>query len=286
VTTRWLMGDGLAAELLRLRDAAKVSEFNAGMARFDQVLDDLGLGAVSFRKLQTNLRSLSIPDMTPMVISQRDLMLAARILRAIQFDRSRELFITSEDSIGFGYGVLVSPDGDVRFHGRTSRQTRLQNECSFNPGMKPKLTPVVPPIPVKVHATRSALEITVSGLSGSGRLKRDFESTVAYRGAGGNLVIDTLHSLNIGLSAFEGGVIIRPNTAEAMIRLASIASSGAIMRLEGDRKIVVRIELAERRDGVLEAYPHSKSGPLGEWLRIPTLPLALKTQSEKPEEVR
>lgn len=286
MTTRWLMGDGLAAELLRLRVFAKGAEFNAGMARLDQALDELGIGAVSFLKLQTNLRSLSSPAMTPMILSQKDLKLAARILRAIQFAGNRELFITSEDSIGFGYGVLVSADGSVRFHDRHTRQTRFQHECSFNPGMKPDRTPVVPLVPTRVHATKSSLEITVSGLSGSGRLKSDFESTIAYSGAGGNLVIDTLHSLNIGLSAFEGSVIIRPNTPEAMIRLASIASRGAIMRLEGDRKVVVRVELVEGGDGALEAYAHTKSGPLGEWLRIPTLPLALKTQSEKVEEVR
>jgi len=280
------MGDGLSAELCRLRVSPTIAEFNAGMARVDRVLDEFGVRAVSFRKLQTGIRSLSSPAMTPMVISQRDLILAARILRAIQFDRSRELFITSEDSVGFGYGVLVSPDGVVGFHDRKVRQTTLQNDCSFNPGMRPGQAPVVSPVPVRVHASKSSLEITVSGFSGSGRLKSNFESTIAYRGAGGNLVIDTLHSLNIGLTAVDDGVIIRPNTPEAMIRLASIASTGAIMRLEGDRKIVVRVELAEGGDGVLEAYTHSKSGPLGEWLRIPTLPLALKTQSEKVKEVR
>lgn len=281
--TRWLMGDGLAAELHRLRCAPTVAEFDAGMFRFDRVLDDLGLRPVDSRKLRNNLRSLTVPVLTPMVISPRDFRLAIRILRALQFNKSRDLFITSEDALGFGYGVLVSCDGDVEFHGRHSRQTTFQNECSFNPGMKPNLTPAITPVAVRVHASNSSLEIRVPELAGSGRLKSNFESTVAYRGKGGSLIIDTLHSLNIGLVAVDSAVIIKPNTAEAMIRLASIASSGAIMRLDGERKIVVRVELRDDSDGILDAYAHSTSGPLGEWLRIPSLPLAIESQSEKSE---
>lgn len=282
--SRWLMGDGLSAELHRLRCAPTVAEFDAGMLRVDRVLDDLGLRTVESRKLQANLRSLTVPVLTPMVISPRDFRLAMRVLRALQFDKSRDMFITSEDAIGFGYGVLVSCDGDVEFHGRHSRQTNFQKEYSFNPGMRPDRTPSIAPVAVRAHASSSSLEIRVPGLAGSGRLQNSFESTVAYRGKGGNLIIDTLHSLNIGLLAADGAVVIRPNTPEAMIRLASIVSSGAIMRLDGERKIVVRVELQDGGDGILEAYAHSTDGPLGEWLRIPSLPIAMQTNDEKSEE--
>ena len=151
--------------------------------------------------------------------------------------------------------------------------------------MKPDRTPAIPPVAVRAHASSSSLEIRVPELAGSGRLKSSFESTLAYRGKGGNLIIDTLHSLNIGLAAVDGAVIIRPGTPEAMIRLASIASSGAIMRLDGERKIVVRVDLRDGGDGILDAYAHSTSGPLGQWLRIPSLPMAIQSQSEKAEKV-
>ena len=286
MATQWLMGDALVAEIMRIRQSSGQAGFDMGMARLDQLLDEAGVAQVNTNSITQSLRDLDGPELFPMVLGSKDLALGLRILRALQFEPGTRLFITSADAIGFGYGVLVSPDGAIDYLGRVARQTRKDAGTSFNPrkdagpSFNPSMMPDAPsPIrtcPAFVGSEKSGLQITLSGLPEDNRLATDFSSTIAYRGADGCLKIDSFHKLGITLSKTADGLVLSPKNPEAMIRLASIASEGAVIRVTGIFGVIARLQLSGDGDQSIDAFFHSQTSPMMQWLACPPLPYALK----------
>lgn len=276
MTTQWLMGDALIAGIMRIRQSSGQSEFDMGMARLDQMLDEAGVAQVDTNSITRSLRDLDGPALFPMVLGRKDLALGLRILRALQFESGSRLFITSADAIGFGYGVLISPDGTIDYLGRVARQSRKDHGPSFNPSMMPDAPSAIRPCPAFVGSEKSGLQITLSGLPEGNRLKTDFTSTLAYRGADGGLKIDSFHKLGITLNRTDDGVVLSPKTPEAMIRLASIASEGAVIRVSGVFDVIARLQLSGDGDQSIDAFFHSPTSPMMQWLACPPLPYALK----------
>jgi hypothetical protein len=276
MTNQWLMGDALVAEIMRIRLSNGQAEFDMGMARLDQMLDEAGVEQVNTNSITQSLRDLNGPALFPMVLGRKDLAVGLRILRALQFEPGTRLFMTSADAIGFGYGVLISPDGTIDYLGRVARQTRKDAGPSFNPSMMPTEPSPIRPCPAFVGSEKSGLQITLSGLPESNRLRTDFSSTLAYRGADGRLKIDSFHKLGVTLSRTADGVIISPKTPEAMIRLASIASAGAVIRVSGAFDVIARLQLSGDGDQSIDAFFHSPTNPMMQWLACPPLPYALK----------
>jgi hypothetical protein len=276
MTTQWLVGDALVAEIMRIRQSSRQADFDMGMARLDQMLDEAGATQVNTHSIKRSLRDLDGPALFPMVLGRKDLALGLRILRALQFESCTRLFITSADAIGFGYGVLISPDGTIDYLGRVARQTRKDAGPTFNPSMMPEAPSPIPPCPALVGSEKSGLQITLSGLPESNRLKTDFSSTLAYRGADGSLKIDSFHKLGITLSRIADGLVFSPKTPEAMIRLASIASAGAVIRVSGAFDVIARLQLSGHGDQAIDAFFHSPKSPMMQWLACPPLPYALK----------
>lgn len=276
MTTQWLMGDALVAEILRIRQSSGQAEFDMGMTRLDQMLDEAGVAQVNTNSITRNLRDLAGPALFPMVLGRKDLAIGLRILRALQFETGTRLFITSADAIGLGYGVLISPDGTIDYLGRVARQTRKDAGPSFTPSMMPDAPGPIRPCPALVGSEKSGLQITLSGLPESNRLRTDFSSTLAYRGADGGLKIDSFHKLGITLSRKEDGLVLSPKTPESMIRLASIASAGAVIRVSGAFDVIARLQLSGDGDQAIDAFFHSPKSPMMQWLACPPLPYALK----------
>ena len=276
MATQWLMGDALVAEIMRIRQSSGQAGFDMGMARLDQLLDEAGVAQVNTNSITLSLRDLDGPALFPMVLGRKDLALGLRILRALQFEPGTRLFITSADAIGFGYGVLVSPDGTIDYIGRVARQTRKDSGPSFNPSMMPDAPSPIRTCPAFVGSEKSGLQITLSGLPEGNRLKTDFSSTIAYRGADGCLKIDSLHKLGITQSGTADGLVLSPKTPEAMIRLASIASAGAVIRVSGAFDVIARLQLSGDGDQAINAFFHSPKSPMRQWLACPPLPYALK----------
>jgi hypothetical protein len=276
MATQWLMGDALVAEIMRIRQSSGQAGFDMGMARLDQLLDEAGVAQVNTNSIARSLRDLDGPALFPMVLGRKDLALGLRILRALQFEPGTRLFITSADAIGFGYGVLVSPDGPIDYLGRVARQTRKDAGPSFNPSMMPDAPSPIRTCPAFVGSEKSGLQITLSGLPEGNRLATDFSSTIAYRGADGCLKIDSLHKLGITLSRTADGLGLSPKTPEAMIRLASIASAGAVIRVSGAFDVTARLQLSGDGDQAIDAFFHSPKSPMMQWLACPPLPYALK----------
>jgi len=276
MTIQWLMGDALIAEIMRIRQSSGQEEFDMGIARLDQMLDEAGVAQVNTISITRSLRELGGPALFPMVLSRKDLALGLRILRALQFEAGTRLFITSADAIGFGYGVLVSPDGTIDYLGRVARQTRKDAGPSFNPSMMPDAPSPIRTCPAFVGSEKSGLQITLSGLPEGNRLATNFSSTIAYRGADGCLKIDSLHKLGITLSRTADGLGLSPKTPEAMIRLASIASAGAVIRVSGACDVTARLQLSGDGDQAIDAFFHSPKSPMMQWLACPPLPYALK----------
>jgi hypothetical protein len=283
MTIQWLMGDALIAEIMRIRQSSGQAEFDMGMARLDQMLDTAGVAQVNTNSITRSLRDLDGPALFPMVLGRKDLATGLRILRALQFEPGTRLFITSADAIGFGYGVLVSPDGTIDYLGRVARQTRKDSGASFNPSMMPAAPSPIRSCPAFVGSKKSGLEITLSGLPEGNRLRTDFSSTLAYRGADGHLKIDSFHKLGITLSRTADGVVISPKTPEAMIRLASIASAGAVIRVSGEFDVIARLQLSGHEDQSIDAFFHSPMSPMMQWLECPPLPYALKANAQDQE---
>ena len=276
MATQWLMGDALVAEIMRIRQSSGQAGFDMGMARLDQLLDEAGVAQVNTNSIARSLRDLDGPALFPMVLGRKDLALGLRILRALQFEPGTRLFITSADAIGFGYGVLVSPDGPIDYLGRVARQTRKDAGPSFNPSMMPDAPSPIRTCPAFVGSEKSGLQITLSGLPEGNRLATDFSSTIAYRGADGCLKIDSLHKLGITLSKTADGLVLSPKTPEAMIRLASIASAGAVIRVSGAFDVIARLQLSGDGDQAIDAFFHSPKSPMMQWLACSLLPYALK----------
>jgi hypothetical protein len=276
MTIQWLMGDALIAEIMRIRQSSGQEEFDMGIARLDQMLDEAGVAQVNAISIARSLRELDGPALFPMVLSRKDLALGLRILRALQFEAGTRLFITSADAIGFGYGVLISPDGNIDYLGRVARQTRKDAGPSFNPSMMPEAPSPIRPCPALVRSEKSGLQITLSGIPEGNRLKADFSSTLAYRGTDGSLKIDSFHKLGITLSRTADGLVLSPKTPEAMIRLASIASEGAVIRVTGIYGVIARLQLSGDGDQSIDAFFHSQTSPMTQWLACPPLPYALK----------
>jgi hypothetical protein len=276
MTNQWLMGDALVAEIMRIRLSNGQAEFDMGMARLDQMLDEAGVEQVNTNSITQSLRDLNGPALFPMVLGRKDLALGLRILRALQFEPGTRLFMTSADAIGFGYGVLISPDGTIDYLGRVARQTRKDAGPSFNPSMMPDAPSPIRTCPAFVGSEKSGLQITLSGLPEGNRLATDFSSTIAYRGADGCLKIDSLHKLGITLSRTADGLGLSPKTPEAMIRLASIASAGVIIRVSGAFDVIARLQLSGDGDQSIDAFFHSPTNPMMQWLACSPLPYALK----------
>jgi hypothetical protein len=276
MATQWLMGDALVAEIMRIRQSSGKAGFDMGMARLDQMLDEAGVAQVNTNSITRSLRDLDGPALFPMVLGRKDLALGLRILRALQFEPGTRLFITSADAIGFGYGVLVSPDGTIDYLGRVARQTRKDAGTSFNPSMMPDAPSPIRTCPAFVGSEKSGLQITLSGLPEDNRLATNFSSTIAYRGADGCRKIDSLHKLGITLSKSADGLVLSPKTPEAMIRLASIASAGAVIRVSGAFDVIARLQLSGDGDQAIDAFFHSPKSPMMQWLACSPLPYALK----------
>jgi hypothetical protein len=276
MATQWLMGDALVAEIMRIRQSSGQAGFDMGMARLDQMLDEAEVAQVNTNSITQSLRDLDGPALFPMVLGRKDLALGLRILRALQFEPGTRLFITSADAIGFGYGVLVSPDGTIDYLGRVARQTRKDAGPSFNPSMMPDAPSPIRTCPAFVGSEKSGLQITLSGLPEDNRLKADFSSTLAYRGTDGSLKIDSFHKLGITKSKTADGLVLSPKNPEAMIRLASIASEGAVIRVTGIFGVIARLQLSGDGDQSIDAFFHSQTSPMMQWLACPPLPYALK----------
>lgn len=276
MTTQWLMGDALVAEMMRIRQSNGQADFGMSMARLDQMLDEAGVAQVNTNSITRSLRNLAGPALFPMVLGRKDLALGLRILRALQFEPGTRLFITSADAIGLGYGVLISPDGTIDYLGRVARQTLKDTGPSFNPSMMPDAPSPVRPCPAFMGSEKSGLQIKLTGLPEGNRLKTDFSSTLAYRGTDGGLTIDSFHKLGITLSTTADGLVLSPKTPEAMIRLASIASAGAVIRVSGAFDVIARLQLSGDGDQAIDAFFHSPNSPMMQWLECPPLPYALK----------
>lgn len=276
MTTQWLMGDALVAEMMRIRQSNGQADFGMSMARLDQMLDEAGVAQVNTNSITQSLRDLAGPALFPMVLGRKDLALGLRILRALQFEPGTRLFITSADAIGLGYGVLISPDGTIDYLGRVARQTLKDTGPSFNPFMMPDAPSPVRPCPAFIGSEKSGLQIKLTGLPEGNRLKTDFSSTLAYRGTDGGLTIDSFHKLGITLSTTADGLALSPKTPEAMIRLASIASAGAVIRVSGAFDVIARLQLSGDGDQAIDAFFHSPNSPMMQWLACPPLPYALK----------
>jgi hypothetical protein len=283
MTIQWLTGDALVAELRRIRLKDSAAEFKNGLARLDQMLDASGVAQIQARAIAQSIRNVVSPKLQPMVLSKRDFAISMRILRALQFEDDACLFVTSADSIGHGYGILVKIDGDVQYVDRVTRQTYKNCVTSLNPSMITESDEPTLQCAATVESGKNGFQINLMGLPEGKRLKADFMSSLAYRGADGKLKIDSFHSLDLTLSRTAQGIAIYPKSAEATIRLASIATTGVVIRISGSFEVVARLELSGNGIQPVEAFFCRARSNLKQWLDCPALPYALQVKTETPD---
>lgn len=280
MTIQWLTGDALIAELRRIRLKDSAADFKNGLARLDQMLDAAGVVQIQAREIVQSIRNVVSPQLQPMVLSKRDFEISMRILRALQFEDDACLFVTSADAIGHGYGILVKIDGEVQYVDRVTRQSYKDNVPSLNPSMMTESDVPTLQCAATVESSKNGFQINLMGLPEDKSLKADFMSSLAYRGADGKLKIDSFHSLDLTLSRTTQGVVISPKTAEATIRLASIATTGVVIRISGSFEVVARIELSGNGIQSVDAFFCLARSNLKQWLDCPSLPYALQVNTE------
>ena len=280
MTIQWLTGDALVAELRSIRFKDSDADFKDGLARLDKMLDASGVVQIQTREIARSIRNVVSPQLQPMVLSKRDLEISMRILRALQFEDDACLFITSADAIGHGYGILVKSDGDVQYVDRVTRQSYKDSVPSLNPSMMPEFAEPTLPCAATIESGKNGFQIKLMGLPVDKSLKADFMSSLAYRGADGKIKIESFHSLDLTMSRTMQDVSIYPKSPEATIRLASIATTGVVIRILGAFEVVARLELSGNGIQAVDAFFCLARSNLKQWLEISPLPYALKVNTE------
>lgn len=264
----------------------------------DLSLDAMRAPPRSERDVRRALAFAKGPAIAPMLATNQDISLIARVWRACAAMGKSSIFVGSADAVGEGYGAVLESEPAAIYQPRESRVTILRRgprsgspingQISINLGMLPNAS-LIGTINGNVTAKlqvdpKEGISVILDGIKNfRGKLDASTHSWISSQSGHNGIVpkLQIIHEMGLTVNISTNNAIsLNARTAEAMIRFASACSSRNLFCLNFSDDcyshadaFLVGLTPPDKAPCLLPAEVHSRSGPLAEWLRIPPLRL-------------